>query len=154
MSDDSRQAPSLFTHIDVTTASTTGATTAEGRRPVGMLLSQMVAAQNRQNELLEQLIQQMSAGAASAFGRVGAVEAGQSATGPAMPSGGRDAGPDPDSVPGERDGRNRDQRGLHDGRRVHAQRVRRSLRPASGPSERRAAGPLAVEQRAGVESGS
>ena len=60
MSNDPRQAPSLFTHIDVTTASATGSPTPENG-PVGMLLSQMVAAQNRQNELLEQLIQQMSA---------------------------------------------------------------------------------------------
>ncbi len=60
MSDNPRQAPSLFTHIDVTTASTAGSGGAEGGS-VGMLLSQMLAAQNRQNELLEQLIQQLSA---------------------------------------------------------------------------------------------
>jgi putative heme iron utilization protein len=59
MSENSRQAPSLFTHIDVTTTST-AATGGVEVGPVGMLLSRILAAQNRQNELMEQLIQQMS----------------------------------------------------------------------------------------------
>jgi hypothetical protein len=59
MADNSRPAPSLFTHIDVTTTSTTPSSGAEVG-PVGVLLSQMLAAQNRQNELMEQLIQQLS----------------------------------------------------------------------------------------------
>ena len=58
--ENSRPATSLFTHIDVTTTSTTGASGAEGGS-VGTLLSQMLAAQHRQNELMEQLIQQLSA---------------------------------------------------------------------------------------------
>lgn len=61
MSDDSRQASSLFTHIDVTTASTTSPPQPHPGSPVNALLAQMVAAQTRQNELLEQLIQQMNA---------------------------------------------------------------------------------------------
>lgn len=58
MSDNQRQTPSLFTHIDVSTASTTGAQGNAGSVP--QMLSQMVTAQNRQNELLEQLINQMN----------------------------------------------------------------------------------------------
>ena len=61
MSDDSRQTPSLFSHIDVTTTSTTSPPAASQGNAVNVLLAQMVAAQTRQNELLEQLIQQMSA---------------------------------------------------------------------------------------------
>lgn len=61
MSDESRQAPSLFTHIDVTPTSTAGGSRSDNAG-IGMLLSQMLASQNRQNELLEQLVQQMSAG--------------------------------------------------------------------------------------------
>ena len=60
MPDEPRQVPSLFTHIDVTPAST-GNSGGSEERPVGVLLSQMLVAQNRQNELLEQMIQQMSA---------------------------------------------------------------------------------------------
>ena len=60
MSNDPRQTPSLFTHIDVSTASTTGSQSS-GDGSVTTLLCQMVSAQNRQNELLEQLIQQMNA---------------------------------------------------------------------------------------------
>jgi hypothetical protein len=60
MSDESRRTPPLFTHIDVTTTTTTGAAMMAGGS-VNMLLAQLVAAQTRQNELLEQLIQQMSA---------------------------------------------------------------------------------------------
>ena len=61
MADDSRHSPALFTHIDVTTASSTGSMNASNGLPVNVLLAQLVAAQARQNELLEQLIQQMSA---------------------------------------------------------------------------------------------
>jgi putative heme iron utilization protein len=60
MPENPRPATSLFTHIDVTTTSTTGASGGDGG-PVGTLLSQMLAAQNRQNELMEQLIQQLNA---------------------------------------------------------------------------------------------
>jgi hypothetical protein len=60
MSDNQRQTPSLFTHIDVSTATTTGSQ-GNGNGSVPQMLSQMVAAQTRQNELLEQLINQMSA---------------------------------------------------------------------------------------------
>ena len=61
MADDSRHSPALVTHIDVTTASSTGSMNASNGLPVHVLLAQLVAAQARQNELLEQLIQQMSA---------------------------------------------------------------------------------------------
>ncbi len=61
MSENQRQTPSLFTHIDVSTASTTGAQGNSGGS-VPQMLSQMVTAQNRQNELLEQLINQMNSG--------------------------------------------------------------------------------------------
>lgn len=59
MSDESRQTPSLFTHIDVTTASSTP--TSAPTDPVNVLLAKLVHAQTRQNELMEQLIQQMNA---------------------------------------------------------------------------------------------
>ena len=60
MSDESRQTPSLFTHIDVSTASTASGGNAESGS-VNELLSQLVNAQTRQNELMEQMIQQMNA---------------------------------------------------------------------------------------------
>ena len=59
MSENPRQTPSLFTHIDVSPATSTGASNNGGSVP--QMLSQMVTAQNRQNELLEQLINQMNA---------------------------------------------------------------------------------------------
>ena len=59
MSDESRPTPSLFTHIDVTTASTSSSNA--DNSSVNGLLSQLVHAQTRQNELIEQLIQQMNA---------------------------------------------------------------------------------------------
>lgn len=59
MSENPRQTPSLFTHIDVSTATSTGGQN-QGSSVTG-LLSQMVSSQNRQNELLEQLINQMNA---------------------------------------------------------------------------------------------
>ncbi len=61
MAENPRQSPSLFTHIDVTTH------TSAGRKPdsevtagdmVGVL-QQLVASQDRQNELLEELVEQM-----------------------------------------------------------------------------------------------
>ena len=59
MSDQQRQTPSLFTHIDVSSAtSARGSESAENA--VSSILMQMLAAQSRQNELLEQLIQQMN----------------------------------------------------------------------------------------------
>lgn len=59
MSDTPRQTQPLFTHIDV---STTTPTRSHGLSDAtaASLLAQMIAAQNRQNELLEQLVQQMS----------------------------------------------------------------------------------------------
>ena len=60
MSDESRQTPSLFTHIDVSTASTAAGGNSESAS-VNALLSQLVSAQTRQNELIEQMIQQMNA---------------------------------------------------------------------------------------------
>ena len=59
MADEPRPTPSLFTHIDVTTAST--AAPNSDNSSVNGLLSQLIHAQTRQNELLEQLIQQMNA---------------------------------------------------------------------------------------------
>ena len=61
MSEDPRQTPSLFTHIDVTTTSSSANNEANANSSVNVLLAQLVTAQSRQNELLEQLIQQMSA---------------------------------------------------------------------------------------------
>ncbi len=60
MSEESRRTAPLFTHIDVTSATTTGASLVAGNS-ANALLAQLVAAQTRQNELLEQLIQQMNA---------------------------------------------------------------------------------------------
>lgn len=57
--ENSRPATSLFTHIDVTTTSATGAS--GDNSSVTMLLTQVLAAQHRQNELMEQLIQQLGA---------------------------------------------------------------------------------------------
>ena len=57
MSQNPNQSP-YFTHIDVTTHST-----ADGNRKIDLaqVLVQLVAAQDRQNELLEELIEQMGA---------------------------------------------------------------------------------------------
>ena len=57
MSERERQSHPLFTHIDVTPSST-NSSSAES---VPGLLSELVASQKRQNDLLEQLIQQMNA---------------------------------------------------------------------------------------------
>ena len=59
MSEESRQTPSLFTHIDVTTASTTPPNSENTSATA--LLAQLVNAQTRQNELIEQLVQKMDA---------------------------------------------------------------------------------------------
>jgi hypothetical protein len=63
MSDDPRQA--YFTHIDVTSATGTERVPANSTQldmlDVTALLRQLVAAQDRQNELLEELVQQMGA---------------------------------------------------------------------------------------------
>lgn len=59
MADEPRPTPSLFTHIDVTTASTSAPNS--DNSTVNGLLSQLIHAQTRQNELMEQLIQQMNA---------------------------------------------------------------------------------------------
>jgi hypothetical protein len=58
MPDRDRPATSFFTHIDVSTHS---ATALPADMSVPGLLLQLVTAQHRQNELLEQLIQQMNA---------------------------------------------------------------------------------------------
>jgi hypothetical protein len=58
MPDRDRPSSSFFTHIDVSTHSAASVPTDHS---VPGLLSQLVAGQNRQNELLEQLIQQMNA---------------------------------------------------------------------------------------------
>lgn len=57
MSERERQSHPLFTHIDVTP----GASNSNSSESVPELLSELVTSQKRQNELLEQLIQQMNA---------------------------------------------------------------------------------------------
>lgn len=63
MSDDSRQV--LFTHIDVTASTTADRAHIEPQAGeigvVTSLLRQLLAAQDRQNELLEEMVQQMGA---------------------------------------------------------------------------------------------
>ena len=64
MADDSRQTPSLFTHIDVSTHSSTERaretrSSDASNASIVSILGQLVAAQDRQNELLEELIEQM-----------------------------------------------------------------------------------------------
>ena len=61
MSNQERPGSTLFTHIDVSTHSSSNQNGAQGNGSVGAILSQMLAAQTRQNELMEQLIQQMNA---------------------------------------------------------------------------------------------
>lgn len=56
---DPQQSP-LFTHIDVSQASTTDAD-GSSSLDIACLLQQLVNSQNRQNELLEDLVQHMSA---------------------------------------------------------------------------------------------
>jgi hypothetical protein len=62
MADDYRQTPSLFTHIDVSTHTATEnrAVGSDANAVVVNILSQLVAAQDRQNELLEELLEQMN----------------------------------------------------------------------------------------------
>lgn len=59
MSENQRQ-PALFTHIDVTSQSMPS-TPSGNSHDLAALMTQLIVSQNRQNELLEQLIQQMSA---------------------------------------------------------------------------------------------
>ena len=58
MSNQERPGPAYFSHIDVSTHSTSSA---NSNAPINELLAQLVTSQNRQNELMEQLIQQMNA---------------------------------------------------------------------------------------------
>ena len=61
MSENPRQTPSLFTHIDVSTH-TSADRKSDSELTAGDLvgvLQQLVAAQDRQNELLEELVEQM-----------------------------------------------------------------------------------------------
>ena len=59
MSENQRQ-PALFTHIDVTPQSMAAANSSTDQVVAG-LLTQLITSQNRQNELLEKLVQQMNA---------------------------------------------------------------------------------------------
>jgi predicted DsbA family dithiol-disulfide isomerase len=61
MAENPRQSSSLFTHIDVSTHSSAERRAPESRRSqeVTDILQQIVAAQDRQNELMEELIEQM-----------------------------------------------------------------------------------------------
>jgi hypothetical protein len=62
MPDDYQQTPSLFTHIDVSTHTRADhrADSSDVNAALVNVLSQIVAAQDRQNELLEELIEQMN----------------------------------------------------------------------------------------------
>ena len=61
MAENPRQSSSLFTHIDVSTHTSSERRPNEARKSqeVTDILQQIVAAQDRQNELLEELIEQM-----------------------------------------------------------------------------------------------
>ena len=62
MADNPRQSSSLFTHIDVSpTAPSEKRQVQESNEDVRGVLEQLVAGQDRQNELLEELIEQMGA---------------------------------------------------------------------------------------------
>lgn len=56
-----QQIPPLFTHVDVSAQATGDKPGAEPAGDVMGVLSQILAAQDRQNELLEELVQQMTA---------------------------------------------------------------------------------------------
>ncbi len=60
MSDSPRPTQPLFTHIDVSTG-TSARNSVSSDATATSMLAQLIAAQNRQNELLEQLLHQMSA---------------------------------------------------------------------------------------------
>lgn len=60
MSQDSRPTPALFTQVDITAGSHVNKDTGSDNEQVGLLRS-LLAAQDRQNELLEELVGQMSA---------------------------------------------------------------------------------------------
>jgi hypothetical protein len=61
MSRDPNSAASLFTHVDVTAGTVSAGAREDFGDDTNGLLRQMLAAQDRQNELLEELIEQMSA---------------------------------------------------------------------------------------------
>ncbi len=59
MAENQRQTPPLFTHIDVST-NTTADRSSSPMGDLAEILQQLVAGQDRQNELLEELIEQMN----------------------------------------------------------------------------------------------
>jgi len=61
MSRDPNSAASLFTHVDVTAGAVSSRAGEDFGDDTNGLLRQMIAAQDRHNELLEELIEQMSA---------------------------------------------------------------------------------------------
>ena len=148
MSEDRRSRPGFFSQIDVThgpcvpSPSSGGGGAAE----IVALLRELLAAQDRQNELLEELAQPAQRRPAAAGQRARTMEAGQSAAGPQLPRGRRGPGKGADRVPGEPDAGDQRQLRVAPRRRVHAQRVRRSLWAAAGPSQRPVAGPLPIER--------
>ena len=114
------------------------------------LLRQLLAGQDRQNELLEELVSQLGAAQKQRAVELGQWKQANPHSGPELPGGGRGPEQDPDRVPGQPDpGGPRQLRRLAR-RGVHAQRVRGSFWPAAGPSERAVASAFAVERDSGA----
>lgn len=61
MTRDPNSIPSLFTHVDVSASSVPPGTTGDADDDTNILLRHLLAAQDRQNELLEELVEQMGA---------------------------------------------------------------------------------------------
>ena len=147
MADDPHQLAPLF-RMEVTADSrVTESVGGDQQDLVIGLLRQLLAGQQRQNELLQELVQQARATQRQ--------RASESASGSrpiriwrALPGGGRGARQGAGRVPAAVDGGSGGQRRRPGRRRVRAERVHRSLRSAAGAFEWRAAGPLAAEHDA------
>ena len=99
MSQESRSTPALFTQVDITAGVQINRGRDDGQEEQVGLLRSILAAQDRQNELLEEMVSQLSSAHAPASGGIGPMEAGQSRTGTPLSFGGQGAQPGAGRVP-------------------------------------------------------
>ena len=144
-----RTRPPLFSQIDVSptgypAAAPTGRQDLEQTR----ILREILAAQDRQNELLEEMVSQFSAAQKQRANELGQWKQANPHLARSCRMAAEALGKVQteflESLTAEVIGQLREL----PGRRVHAQRVRRSLRTADGPSQRPAPGALSIERHA------
>ena len=130
----------LFPPVNVTTTTTATPGVERVESDHIRLLRDILAAQDRQNELMEELVSQLGARPAAAQSGAGAVESRQSGIGSELPQRCRIAQPRANRLSANADRRSERQCRRPGRRRIPAQRIRRSLRPPLGAPQRRVAG--------------